>query len=100
LRTLWKEKEDRRVDIKSLKDGIVVNVYHIDSSKKVPLHKHPNHDELFYCVQGSGFGVLEDGKVELAVGKVFIVPAGVLHSMESDSEIYVSSFLIPVAGPE
>lgn len=85
------------MDIKAWKDGIVVNVYHIDSKKKVPLHKHPKHDELFYCVEGSGFGILEDGKVELAVGEVFIVPAGVMHSMASDSEIYVSSFLIPVA---
>jgi quercetin dioxygenase-like cupin family protein len=84
------------VDINALKEGIVVNVYHIDSRKKVPLHKHPKHDELFYCVKGSGFGILEDGKVELDAGKVFIVPAGVMHSMASDSDIYVSSFLIPV----
>ena len=43
--------------------------------------------------------MLEDGKVELSAGKVFIVPAGVMHSMASDSEIYVSSFLIPAADP-
>jgi len=85
------------MDIKSFKDNIAVNVYHIDSNKKVPLHKHPKHDEVFYCVKGIGFGVLEDGEVELTVGKAFIVPAGVLHSMRSDSSIYVGSFLIPVA---
>jgi quercetin dioxygenase-like cupin family protein len=84
------------MDINTLKENIVVNVYHIDSNKKVPLHKHPKHDEIFYCVKGNGFGVLESSKVELSVGNVFIVPAGVLHSMESDSNIYVSSFLIPV----
>jgi quercetin dioxygenase-like cupin family protein len=85
------------MDLQSFKDKIVVNVYNIDSNKIVPLHKHPKHDEVFYCVKGKGFGVLEGSKVELAVGKVFIVPAGILHSMESDSNIYVSSFLIPVA---
>jgi len=84
------------MDLQLFKDNIVVKVYHIDSNKKVPLHKHPKHDEVFYCVKGSGFGVLEGSKVELAVGKAFIVPAGTLHSMESDSDIYVSSFLIPV----
>ena len=85
------------MDLKLFKDNIVVNVYHIDSNKIVPLHKHPKHDEVFYCIKGSGFGVLEDSKVELTVGKAFIVPAGMLHSMKSDSNIYVSSFLIPVA---
>jgi quercetin dioxygenase-like cupin family protein len=85
------------MDLELIKDNIVVNVYHIDSNKKVPLHKHPEHDEVFYCIKGSGYGVLEDRKIELTVGKVFIVPAGTLHSMVSDSNIYVSSFLIPLA---
>ena len=85
------------MDLESIKDNIVVNVYHIDSNKKVPLHTHPKHDEVFYCIKGNGYGVLEDSKLELTVGKVFIVPAGTLHSMESDSNIYVSSFLIPLA---
>ena len=85
------------MDLQLFKDNIVVKVYHIDSNKKVPLHKHPKHDEVFYCIKGKGFGVLEGSKVELTVGTAFIVPAGTLHSMESDSNIYVSSFLIPVA---
>jgi len=85
------------MDLQLFKDNIVVNVYSIDSNKIVPLHKHPKHDEIFYCVKGEGFGVLEGSKVELTVGKAFIVPAGTLHSMESGSNIYVSSFLIPVA---
>jgi quercetin dioxygenase-like cupin family protein len=84
------------MDLQLFKDNIVVKVYHIDSNKIVPLHKHPKHDEVFYCIKGKGFGVLERSKVELTVGKAFIVPAGTLHSMESDSNIYVASFLIPL----
>lgn len=84
------------MDLQSIKNGITVNVYHIDSAKKVPLHKHVKHDEVFYCMKGKGLGVLESGEVELTPGKVFIVPAGTTHSMKSDSHIYVSSFLIPV----
>ena len=38
------------MDIEKIKDSIVTNVYHIDASKKVPLHKHNNSDELFYYV--------------------------------------------------
>ncbi|MBL4938608.1 cupin domain-containing protein [Clostridium sp. YIM B02515] len=83
------------MDLENIKNSIVTNVYHIPADKKVALHKHPTHDEVFYCIKGEGFGVLEDKDIELKVGKAFIVPAGVMHALRSDSEIYVTSFLIP-----
>ena len=84
------------MELQPVKDGIAVNVYHIDASKDVPLHQHRRHDEVFYCVKGEGFGVLEAGRVDLTVGKAFIVPAGTMHSLASDTDLFVSSFLIPV----
>ena len=84
------------MDIELIKNGIVTNVYHIESSKKVALHKHDKHDEVFYCIAGEGFGVLEDGEIELSVGKVFNVPAETMHALSTDSDFYVASFLIPV----
>lgn len=84
------------MDLHNIKESIVTNVYHIPSDKKVPLHKHPKHDEIFYCIKGEGFGVLENREVELTVGKAFIVPAGEMHALRSDSNLYVSSFLVPV----
>ena len=84
------------MDLNSIKGSIVTNVYHLDAEKKVPLHKHDGKDEIFYCIKGKGFGVLEDGEEELSVGKAFIVPAGVMHSLRTDDELYVSSFLVPV----
>lgn len=83
------------MDLEKIKESVVTNVYHIPVDKKVALHKHPNHDEIFYCIKGEGFGVLEDSNVQLTVGKAFIVPAGVMHALKSDSEMYVTSFLIP-----
>lgn len=84
------------MDLEEIKKAIVTKVYHIPSEKKVPLHKHTDHDEIFYCIKGAGVGVLEDGEVELTVGKAFIVPAGAMHTMRSGGEIYVASFLVPV----
>lgn len=83
------------MDLKNIKESIVTNVYHIDSQKKVPLHKHADQDEIFYCIKGEGFGVLEDREVELKVGEAFIVPAGIMHSVRTDSDLYVTSFMIP-----
>jgi len=84
------------MDLNSIKDSIVTKVYHLTSETKVPLHKHDDKDEIFYCINGSGFGVLEDKEIELTVGKDFIVPAGVMHSLRSDGDLYVGSFLVPV----
>jgi mannose-6-phosphate isomerase-like protein (cupin superfamily) len=83
------------MDIECIKKAIVVNVYHILESEKVPLHQHPKNDEVFYCIKGTGFGVLEDREVELAVGQAFIVPAGTKHSLRTEGDLYVTSILIP-----
>jgi len=84
------------MDLKSIKEDIVKKIYHLNADKKVPLHKHAEQDEIFYCMKGSGFGVLEDREVELKVGQAFIVRAGVMHSLRTNEELYVSSFLVPV----
>ena len=84
------------MDLDAIKEAIVNNVYHIPSDKKVPLHKHGDKDEIFYCIKGSGFGVSEDTEVELKVGSSFIVPAGTLHSVRSDTDIYVCAILVSV----
>lgn len=84
------------MDLNTIKEAIVTHVYHIPSDKKVPLHKHDKKDEIFYCIKGTGFGVLEDKEVELSVGKSFIVQAGTMHSLRSDSDLYVTAILVPV----
>lgn len=83
------------MDLSAIKESIVTKAYHVTSETKVPLHKHDKQDEIFYCMKGSGFGVLEDGQVELSIGKAFIVPAGTMHSLRTDGDLYVSSFLVP-----
>ena len=84
------------MDLDSIKAAIVNKVYHITSDKKVPLHKHADKDEIFYCIKGSGFGILEDSEVELNVGDAFTVTAGTMHSLRSDGEAYVVAIIIPV----
>lgn len=34
------------MNLENIKESIVTNVYHIPAGKKVPLHKHPKHDEV------------------------------------------------------
>jgi quercetin dioxygenase-like cupin family protein len=84
-----------RMSLDDIKASIVTNVYHITADKKVALHKHSDKDEVFYCLAGAGFGVLEHGEEELAVGKTFIVKAGTMHALRTDADLYVASFLLP-----
>ncbi len=58
------------MDIELTKEAIVKNVYHIKRDKKIPLHKHDKNDEIFYCLKGEGFGVLENEDINLSYGKV------------------------------
>ena len=88
------------MDIEEIKKNIVTNVYHIKSDKKVNLHKHSNHNELFYCIKGNGFGVLENKEIELSPGKIFVVSANTMHALRTESNLWVSSFLIPIIGDE
>lgn len=83
------------MDLENIKSSIVINVYHVPADKDVALHNHLKYDEVFYCIKGEGYGILDDGEIELSVGKTFIVPAGMLHTLRSDSDLYVTSFLIP-----
>lgn len=83
------------MDLENIKSSIVINVYHVPADKDVTLHNHLKYDEVFYCIKGEGYGILDDGEIELSVGKTFIVPAGMLHALRSDSDLYVTSFLIP-----
>jgi len=84
------------MDLELIKEALKVHVYHIPSDKNVPLHKHDDLDEIFYCIKGSGFGVLENSEVVMTVGDTFVVPAGVMHSLRSDDELYVTALLVPV----
>lgn len=86
-----------KMDIELLKSNIKSNVYHITKDKVVALHKHQKYDEVFYCLKGKGFGVLENQEKELNVSDVFVVRENTMHALCSDSEMWVASFLIPVA---
>ncbi len=84
------------MDKELLKSKIKTNVYQITSDSNVALHAHKNFDEIFYCIKGKGFGVLENEEKELNVGDAFIVKENILHALRTETEMWVTSFLIPV----
>jgi len=83
------------MDLDSFKSEIITNVYHIDAQREIPMHNHPKYDEVFYCIKGEGLGVLEDMEVQLEPGRTFIVPAGIIHTVKTNRDMFVCSFQIP-----
>ena len=79
-----------------MKEAIETNVYYVPAGGEAPLHKHLAHDEVFYCIEGSGYGLTENSKVELNVGDAFISHAGSLHGLKSKEGLYVTAVMIPV----
>ena len=84
------------MDTEFLKSQIKTNIYQITSDSNVGLHKHQKNDEIFYCIKGNGFGVLENEEKEMNVGDVFVVKMNKMHALRSDSEMWVASFLFPL----
>jgi len=75
--------------------GMENNLYYISPQAVVPLHSHSEMDEIFYCVKGSGYAVLEHEERDLKAGETFIAHANVLHSLRSRQGMYVVSILVP-----
>lgn len=83
------------MNLELVKESIETNVYHISENDVVPLHVHDDQVEIFYCIKGSGIGVLDDSEIELNVGDSFVAHAGVPHSIKTDGDLYVTAILIP-----
>ena len=49
-------------------------------------HNHPDTDEVFIVIEGSMVIELEDGKVELNAGELYVIPKGVMHKPYATSE--------------
>lgn len=51
------------------------------------LHRHPDADEFFLVVSGTGEHLTQDGSVRLAAGDLAFIPAGEWHGFRTDPEI-------------
>ncbi len=58
-------------------------------------HKHDDQDEVFVVLRGQITVQLRTGDVELNEGDLFIVPRGVEHRPQADSEVHLL-----LVGPE
>ena len=76
---------DARVNqpLLSSKDLVTrMNCY--EPGQVTPLHMHPDHDEVVFCVEGRGAVTFEEREdVPLMPGSVVSLPAGLAHRLEA-----------------
>lgn len=65
---------------------------------RVPLHKHVEHSETIYVLEGKGFFQLGDQSMEIIAGDYIRVPKGTPHSVKVLSSIPLK--IISVQAPE
>lgn len=67
-----------------------------EPNQKVPLHRHPEADEIFYVFKGQGEISVGAEKVQMENGFFVKTPAGVLHRWKNGKErLVLISVLIP-----
>ena len=53
------------------------------------LHDHEHEDEMFYIIKGQLLIEMEDNKVLLNKGDLFVVPKGVQHRPSAEKECWI-----------
>ena len=78
-------------------DDLAADTYYFGAGDVLDWHRHPNGDQVFFFLQGSGtFHLQEEGGPEETVavkaGSVVLAPRGVWHKVVNDSgEVMVAA---------
>jgi len=73
--------------------------YHFDKSVAGSLHYHETETEVYYCLKGKGWIIIEGEKYILEPGSVIYIPPGAKHQTFSDdhSELeFLAIFTPPI----
>jgi quercetin dioxygenase-like cupin family protein len=76
---------DARVNLPLLSSkDLVTRMNCYEPGQITPLHMHPDHDEVVFCVEGRGAVTFEEREdVPLLPGSVVSLPAGLAHRLEA-----------------
>ena len=84
----------RRVPLPNTKG--LMRLLCFEPNQKVPLHCHPEADEIFYVLKGQGEITVGEEKVKVKNGFFVKAPAGMLHQWKNGKErLVLISVLIP-----
>jgi quercetin dioxygenase-like cupin family protein len=79
------DKDARLVRKKMIQSELIVSeIACYEPGQLTKTHVHPNQDEIFYCVEGSGsISFVEQDDVPITPGSIVFVPAGIEHGVDT-----------------
>ena len=76
----------------------LVSTFVIFIKENVPMHKHQNHSENVFVLEGEGFMTLGSISKEIKAGDVIFIPANTFHEVKVTSEKALK--VISIQAPE
>ena len=67
--------------------------------ESIPLHFHPDYEELYYVLSGYGILTIGDEKKEISRNDVAYIPQKVLHTLLNTAEVPLRFFTVSVKIP-
>ncbi|MEM2900778.1 MAG: cupin domain-containing protein [Thermoplasmata archaeon] len=81
-------------------DKQVVSQMNFDVGTELPMHKHPNADEIFYVIEGKAEVTIGDETKEVNAGNIAYGPAGIFHGIVNKTKGRVIVIAVQSPKPE
>lgn len=72
-------------------EDLTADTYYFKAGQVLEYHQHPEGDQIFFIMRGTGKFYLDNGSVsEIAIadGSLVYVPKGIWHKLVADTELY------------
>ncbi len=68
----------------------------LESGQGIPLHYHPDFEEIYYILSGYGLMTIGDENQEISRGEVVYIPALAPHSLQNTGNIILRFMTVTV----
>ena len=76
-------------------EKIITEILCYEPGQSTPMHQHPEQDEIFYVVEGTGTITVGEEQERVAANSLYFVPAQTPHGLTADSRLVLLFFKAP-----
>jgi len=94
---MFVEQIQNGLELKDIAENIVaVFDTSLLQGESIPLHFHPDYEELYYVLSGYGIMTIEDEKQEISRNDVVYIPQKAAHTLRNTAEVPLRFFTVSV----
>lgn len=76
-------------------ENIITELLCYEPGQSTPMHHHPQQDEIFYVVEGTGTITVGEEQGRVVANSLYFVPAQTPHGLTADSRLVLLFFKAP-----